>query len=212
MRRLPVVSKAIPWLAGLGAVSLALSLWRPPPGLLPLALLAFAAFFFRDPERRVPSSPDAILSPADGRVLEISEVHEIGFLEQPALRVSIFLSLLDVHLNRSPIGGRVAYLKYEKGRFQPAFAASAGTENERNSIGIEGERGKVLVVQIAGVLARRIECWVSEGDVVQLGQRIGLIRFGSRTELFLPKGTSEVLVQAGDRVRAGETIIGRWTP
>ncbi|MEW6233061.1 MAG: phosphatidylserine decarboxylase [Chloroflexota bacterium] len=211
MRRLPVAGEVLPWLAGLGAVSFFLVLWWPTLGLLPLALLAFVAFFFRDPERQVQAPPGAILSPADGRVVEIGEVYEGRFLDQPARRVSIFLSLLDVHLNRSPIGGRVTYLKYEKGRFWPAFASSAPAENERNFVGIEGDRGKVLVVQIAGVLARRIECRVSEGDVVELGQRIGMIRLGSRTELFLPKVATEVLVQPGDRVKAGETIIGRWT-
>lgn len=197
-------------MAGLGAVSLVLLRWWPTLGLLPLALLAFVAFFFRDPERRVQAPPGVILSPADGRVVEIGETNEDHFLDQPARRVSIFLSLFDVHLNRSPIGGRVTYLKYEKGRFWPAFAPGAPAENERNLLGIEGDRGKVLVVQIAGLLARRIECWVSEGDVVELGQRIGMIRLGSRTELFLPKAATEVLVQPGDRVKAGETIVGRW--
>jgi len=211
MRQLPVVSEILPWLAGLGVASLVLLLWWPALGLLLLAPLAFLVFFFRDPERQTQTTSGAILSPADGRVVEITEVYEGRFLDQPALRVSIFLSLFDVHLNRSPIGGRVTYLKYERGRFRPAFAPSASAKNERNFIGIKGERGKVLVVQIAGVLARRIDCWVGEGDVVQVGERIGMIRLGSRTELFLPKAATEMLVQPGRRVKAGETIIGKWT-
>ncbi len=210
MRQPPVVREILPWLAGLGVVSLVLVLWQPLLGLLPLTLLAFIAFFFRDPERRVEASPGAILSPADGRVVEVSEVYEDRFLGKPAHRVSIFLSLFDVHVNRSPIGGRVTYLRYQKGKFRPAFMSLASAENERNFIGIEGDHGKTLVVQIAGVLARRIECWANEGDTVEAGYRIGLIRFGSRAEVSFPKEAAKVCVRPGDRVKAGETIIGRW--
>ncbi len=211
MRLSRIRGEALPWLAGLGLAGLGLFLLQPLFGLPALALLLFVAFFFRDPERQVSVSAEAILSPADGRVLEIGEVDEPNFLEGPALRVGIFLSLLDVHINRSPISGRVSYQKYQKGRFHPAFRPEAGVENERNAIGIQGDVGKALVVQFAGVLARRIECWVSGGDQVEVGQRIGMIRFGSRTELFLPKAQAELLVRPGDRVKAGETIIGRWS-
>lgn len=210
MRRLPIVSEILPWLVGLGIASLILLLWWPPLGLLSLALWVFIIFFFRDPDRRVQAPPDAILSPADGRVMEISEVYEGRFLERSARCVSIFLSLFDVHLNRSPISGRVSYVKHEQGKFRPAFAASAPAENERNLVGIGDDCRKALVVQIAGVLARRIECWVNDSEAVQVGQRIGMIRFGSRTELFLPKASTEILVQRGDRVKAGETVVGRW--
>lgn len=211
--RLPRIrGEALPWLAGLSLAGLALLLIQPLFSFLALVLLLFVAFFFRDPERQAPVSEDVILSPADGRVLEIDEVDEPAFLAGPALRVGIFLSLLDVHINRSPIGGRVSYQKYQKGCFHPAFRQEAGVENERNAIGIQGGLGKALVIQVAGVLARRIECWVSEGDRVELGQRTGMIRFGSRTELFLPKAQVELLARPGDRVKAGETIVGRWLP
>ncbi len=212
MRLLRIRREALPWLAGLGVACLALFFLRPMFSFLALALLLFVAFFFRDPERQVYNSAETILSPADGRVLEIGEVDNPDFIEEPALRVSIFLSLLDVHINRSPISGRVSYLKYQKGRFHPAFRQESGAENERNAIGIHGDPGKVLVVQVAGVLARRIKSWVSGGDQVEQGQRIGMIRFGSRTELFMPKVQVELLVKPGDRVQAGETIIGRWSP
>lgn len=204
--------EALPWLVGLGLASLALFLLHPLFSLPALALFWFVAFFFRDPERRASVSPDAILSPADGRVLEIGEVDEPDFLEGRALRVGIFLSLLDVHINRSPIGGRVSYRKYQRGGFHPAFRPEAGVENERNAIGIQGDLGKALIVQVAGVLARRIVCWVSEDDQVEAGQRIGMIRFGSRTDLFLPKARAGLLVRSGDRVKAGKTIVGRWLP
>ena len=209
-KRVPVAKEAFPYL-GVCAVLGVLAFWLNPwASIIPGALFTFVAFFFRDPPREIPRQPEIITAPADGRIVEIGEVYEDRFLNERATRVSIFLSLLDVHLNRSPIGGRVIYLEYKKGKFRPAFAPAASAENEQNLIGLEGDQGKMLVVQIAGVLARRIECRVSEGEVVQLGQRIGMIRFGSRTELFLPKAATEVLVQPGDRVKAGETIIGRW--
>lgn len=210
MKRLPVVGEALPWLAGLGAVGLVLLFWWPFPALVPLALLGFLAFFFRDPNRRPQATPRAILSPADGRVVDVDEVFEERFLSQRAFRVSIFLSLLDVHLNRSPTDGSVAYLEYQRGSFLPALKPEASAQNERNYVGIETSLGRVLVLQIAGTLARRIECWVGLGDSLQPGQRIGMIRLGSRTELFLPSSSTEVLVHPGDRVKAGETVVGRW--
>jgi len=209
-KRSPVAKEALPYL-GICVLLGVLAYWLNPwASLVPGALGAFVAFFFRDPPREIPDQPEAITAPADGRIIQVCEVYEDRFLNQQATRVSIFLSLLDVHLNRSPIGGRVTYLKYERGRFRPAFVSSAPAENERNFIGIQGGRGEALVVQIAGVLARRIVCWMDQGEAVEKGQRFGMIRFGSRTELFLPQAATEVLVQPGDRVKAGETIVGRW--
>lgn len=209
-KRISIVKEAFPYLGACVVLSV-LTFWLSPwTSIIPGALFVFVAFFFRDPPREVPGQSDVITAPADGRVMEISEVCEGRFLNEPAVRLSIFLSILDVHFNRSPIGGRISYIKYERGRFKPAFLRDASTENERNFLGIESDRGKLLVVQIAGVLARRIACWVRVGDEVQLGQRIGMIRFGSRTDLFLPKKTAEVYVRPGIRVRAGETVIGRW--
>ncbi len=138
MPRLRIVGAIFPWLVGLGVVSLILLLWLPILGLASLALLIFLAFFFRDPERQIQAQPDIILSPADGSVVQVMGVEDAAFLNQPAWRVGIFLSLLDVHLNRSPIDGRVVRIRYKKGKFHPAFASSAPTENEHNLIGIEG--------------------------------------------------------------------------
>ncbi|MCL5429298.1 MAG: phosphatidylserine decarboxylase [Chloroflexi bacterium] len=209
--RLPRIrAEALPYLAGLGLLSLVMLLMRSWFSLPALGLLLFVAFFFRDPDRQVRPSLDAILAPADGRIADVSEVFEAQFLKQTAVRVGIFLSLFDVHINRSPVDGRVIYLKYQRGKFRPAFRAPATLENERNLVGLEGQRGKVLVVQIAGILARRIECQVIEGDVLEAGQRFGMIRFGSRTELFVPEKMIEVLVNPGDYVKAGETVVGRW--
>ncbi len=211
MKLLRIRGEAFPWLAGLGMASLGLVFLQPLLSLLILALFCFVAYFFRDPERRVTVSADAILSPADGRVMKISEESDSSFLNGPALRVAIFLSLLDVHINRSPISGFVTHQIYQKGKFHPAFRTATEIDNERNFISIQGDFGKAMVVQVAGVLARRIECWVNKGDHVEAGQRIGMIRFGSRTELFLPKARVVLKIQPGDRVKAGETIVGRWS-
>ncbi len=210
MTRLPVTRAGFFLLAWLLAASLVIILWRPPLALIPMALLGFASLFFRDPERRIVAPPDAILSPADGRVMQVSDVFDNTYLGQQAIRVSIFLSLFNVHINRSPIAGRVVFVQHEKGRFRPAFNPKASVENERNRIGIEGDRGRVLTTQIAGVMARRIDCWVKQGDLVEPGQRIGMIRFGSRTELLLPKAAVEVVVQPGDKVKAGITTVAKW--
>ena len=209
--RLPHLrEEASVWLASLGLIGLVLLLASPWFGLPVLMLFLFVAFFFRDPDRHVEASPEAILAPADGQVIDVNEVFEERFLRQTATRVSIFLSLFDVHINRSPIEGRVTYLKYQKGRFWPAFRSEAIVENERNFMGLEGRQGRALVVQIAGILARRIVCQVSEGDALEAGQRFGMIRLGSRTDLILPKTSVEMLVSPGERVKAGETVIGRW--
>jgi phosphatidylserine decarboxylase len=166
------------------------------------ALLAgFMAYFFRDPERRVPDDPDIIVSAADGRVTRVDE-NEDGKV------VSVFLSPLDVHINRSPISGKVAKVNYIKGKKGPATINQASFINERNSLTIVGEKMTVVCTQIAGILARRIVCWKHEGDELELGQRFGLIKFSSRTDLLMPKNV-ELMVSVGDRVKGGETVIAR---
>lgn len=174
-----------------------------------LALLGGLAFFMRDPERHAPPSRQAILAPADGRVIAVDEVADPAYVGEPAVRVRIFLSLLDVHVNRSPVGGTVGYRRHVAGSFRPAFSRAADA-NERNEIGIACEQGRVLVVQSAGAVARRIVCGVREGDPVSAGERIGAIRLGSRVDLLLPRDRVEVLVAAGARVRAGESVVARW--
>jgi phosphatidylserine decarboxylase len=185
------------------------------PGLLPALLLgAFLVLFFRNPSRRVPSAPGAIVSPADGRVEDIELVDEPEFIAEPCVRIGIFLSLFNVHVNRSPAAGRVAYLRYRPGKFHDARRALASRENEANSIGLEredlgGPPGvRILVRQISGAIARRIVCPLEVGDTVARGGLVGMIRYGSRTEIYLPRSAGlEVLVRVGDKVKGGATVL-----
>ncbi|MBI1747909.1 MAG: phosphatidylserine decarboxylase family protein [Acidobacteria bacterium] len=179
--------------------------WRVP-AIFCLALALFMAYFFRDPERVIPTESARIVSPADGRVVEIlPAAHSASGQTQ----IAIFLSPLDVHINRSPIAGRVESSEYKPGKFMAAFKPSASIENEQNVITINNGQYKVVVKQIAGVLARRIVCWKRSGDTVAQGERIGLIKFGSRVEMLLP-ATVEVAVQVGDRIKGGSSIIGKY--
>jgi len=165
-----------------------------------LLLTVCVAFFFRDPERIVPHLPEAIVSPADGRVMEVVVEGEQRH------RVSIFLSVLDVHVNRVPYGGTVSKVTYTPGQFLAAYRHEASLVNEANSVTIQSRNREFVVKQIAGVIARRIVCRVQPGDVLEKGQRYGLIRFGSRIDLILPQD-AEVVVRVGDIVRGGETIL-----
>ncbi len=173
---------------------------------VPLSLFALACLgFFRDPERTPPAVTGAILAPADGRVMGVVDVDD-GWVGR-AVRVSIFLSPLDVHVNRSPVAGLVRDVQCARGRFLAAYRDEASELNERCTVALEGDSARLTVRQIAGVLARRIVCRVRPGDKLQAGERYGLIRFGSRTDLVVPRGT-ELRVRVGDRVRGGETIMG----
>ncbi|MBI2821927.1 MAG: phosphatidylserine decarboxylase family protein [Acidobacteria bacterium] len=167
-------------------------------------LLAFILAFFRDPERTIPNDPGLIVSPADGKVVRI----ETGVGEFPT-RISIFLSVFDVHVNRAPMAGRVQGVEYRKGKFKAAFDHSASVENERVVVDLQGNRHSVRVAMIAGLIARRIVSWIRPGDQLQRGQRIGLIRFGSRVDLYLPAPV-QLQVKKGDRVAGGASIIGRF--
>jgi phosphatidylserine decarboxylase len=180
---------------------------QPALMALPVLLIAFILYFFRNPQRNVPAGKNMILSPADGVIMEIEEVYEDKFIKDRAIRVSVFLSINNVHLNRSPLAGEVKYRYYRHGKFIPAFKSHASEINEKNFIGIESQSFKVLVCQITGFIARRIKCWVDEGQKLAAGEIIGIIKFGSGTELYIPVG-SKLLVKKGDKVRAGETIIG----
>lgn len=172
------------------------------------ALAAFTAFFFRDPERQVPLDRALVVSPADGTVLRVEPVEHDEFVGGPAVKVSIFLSVFNVHVNRSPITGTVRLQQYRAGKMLPAFKSHASAENERNTLGIEGQGIRVLVHQITGFVARRIVCRKVPGDQLLQGQRFGLIKFGSCTELVMPEGV-QVLVVEGQKVRGGETLIGK---
>jgi phosphatidylserine decarboxylase len=171
-------------------------------------LAAFVTFFFRNPRRAVPGDDTLVVSAADGTVMGICEVYEDQFLEQEGIKITVFLSVFDVHVNRSPIAGEIKFQQYTCGRFRPAYKESAGFENERHTIGLENDNMRVLVTQIAGILARRIVSWVTLGVTLERGERYGMIKFGSCTEIVVPP-TVEVLVKKGDKVRGGETVIGR---
>jgi phosphatidylserine decarboxylase len=164
-------------------------------------LALFSAYFFRDPERDISRAADAVLSPADGRVFSIAA--DGGFTV-----IKIFMSVLNVHVQRSPIDGRVESIIYKPGRFMHAENPRSDSENEQKIITLRGEKVTVKVKQIAGIIARRIVGWVKEGDSVEQGQRLGMIRFGSQVDLFMP-GSAEVLVKEGDRVKSGITVMGR---
>ena len=188
----------------IGGLLLVAQLWVP--ALFFLLLAAFMAFFFRDPQRQVPSDAALVVSPADGKVTTVKQT-QLGDAESPQV-VSIFLSPLDVHINRAPIAGTIMDVTYTKGKFLMATNQNASLVNEQNALTIQGELITVVCKQIAGVLARRIVCWKKPGDTVALGERFGMIKFGSRTDLILPASV-EVLVKEGMHVKGGTSIIGR---
>jgi len=166
-------------------------------------------YFFRDPERSHVAPEEAILTPADGKVLSIERLNNgDNHVEGKAIKISIFMSIFNAHINRIPMRGRIAHLSYHPGKFFSANRDKASLYNERNIVTLEtNDRKKIVFVQIAGLIARRIVCWVKKGDHVEAGQRFGLIRFGSRLELYLPPD-STLTVKKGEKVRAGQTVIG----
>ena len=169
-------------------------------GLFVTALFAFVAFFFRNPTRTIPGDPRTIVSPADGKVVRLERVGNVT-------RMSIFLSLFNVHVNRSPIAGRIEAVDYRPGKFLVAFNDKASTDNERNIVMVSDGRITIVFTQIAGIVARRIVFWKKAGDTVAKGELVGLIRFGSRVDVLFPAGT-EATVSVGDRVKGGSTRIG----
>ena len=177
--------------------------------VIPLVLACYFTYFFRNPSRDIPLDENLIVSPADGTVQDVVELPDDEFVKGPCRKIIIFLSVFNVHVNRSPIAGEIKCQKYVCGRFRPAYKDEVGFENERHMLGIENEQGfRVTVTQIAGILARRIVSWVTLDDNMQKGQVYGLIKFGSCTELVVPDNV-EVLVKKGDKVRGGESVLGR---
>ncbi|HET6489414.1 MAG TPA: phosphatidylserine decarboxylase family protein [Syntrophales bacterium] len=204
-----IAREAVPFIAGLGILTVALS-WIGFTGLsvAAFAALVFVAFFFRNPERTIPGESGLLVSPADGRILKVEDVVLDGLLSGRFRKVSIFMNVFNVHVNRSPYSGRVEKIEYHSGKFLSANLDKASADNEKNTVLIRTKEGKAfLTIQIAGLIARRIVCWIGEGMDIERGQRFGLICFGSRLEVVLPL-ESKVLVQAGQKVRAGETPIG----
>ncbi len=203
-----ILSTALPAFVLLDAALLigGVFLWTVAILITVLAICVIA--FFRDPERHGPSGSHLVLAPADGKVIDISTVDEPSYLHGQALKISIFLSLFDVHVNRYPVSGAVELRQYDPGRFEPAWRRSASTSNERSSTGIDALGVPVLVRQIAGLAAKRIVTYAKVGDRVQQGERMGLIRFGSRVDVFLPLPAAAD-VRVGERALGGVTILAR---
>lgn len=207
--KIPIAREGVPFIAPLLAISILLWILQLPflAGVFFLLAL-FVLYFFRDPERSIPPGEEAVLSPADGTVIQVRPCREERFLKGPALQISVFMSLFNVHVNRNPLSGRIADTAYSPGRFLRANLDQASSTNEQNALLIETVKGtRIVVVQVAGLIARRIVCWVRKGDCVERGRRFGLIRFGSRLDVYLPE-TARVQVQPGQKTTAGQTILG----
>ena len=203
--------EGLPFVGGGVVVALLFGLLVHPAAAIPfVAFTLFAAWFFRNPTRTTPADENAVISPADGVICQVAEVDEKEHLGGKATRVSIFMSVFNVHVNRAPMSGRIATTPYTPGRVRIASADKASLENERNAIVLETARGKLLFVQVAGSVARRILCYGKPGDSLRAGQRFGLIRFGSRVDVYFPAG-SKAEVSVGQKVVGGETVLGRFT-
>ena len=209
-----VAREGLPFIFGALAIAVAafvVALTRRSWPLWLLALLLtvvalWVAYFFRDPERTGERGDKLIISPADGRISHIVEVDEPSFIHRRAIRISVFMNVFNVHVNRYPVSGRVRYLHYNPGKFLNAASEKSSLENEQMSVGIESNGRRFLVRQIAGLIARRIVTYSKDGDMAQQGTRFGLIRFGSRVDVFVPLG-SKVLVKIGDKPAAGTTVL-----
>jgi phosphatidylserine decarboxylase len=175
-------------------------------GIVFFLVAAFVMYFFRDPNRVAPTDPAVVVSPADGRVVVVVDEPLNG---RPGKRISIFLAIWNVHVNRSPMRGRIEQVSYVPGRFHAAMRARASAENEQNVIHLQTDRGEIVFKQIAGLIARRVVCWKAPGDTVSTGERIGLIRFGSRMDVWLPEG-AEILTRPGENVAGGVSVLARW--
>lgn len=206
----PIAIEGLPFAVPLLILSIALWYFGVKyPALFFTLLTLFVIWFFRNPGREIPAVPSAVISPADGKVIVAGEVNEDRYLKERALKVSIFMNVFNVHVNRAPYSGKVADVIYNKGKFISANLDKASLDNEQNAVILDIENGKrIMFVQIAGLIARRIVCYLKPGDFVEKGRRMGLIRFGSRVDVYLPAG-SILNVKIGDKVRAGETILGR---
>lgn len=202
-----LAKESIPYLFVLSLLCVIIYAFWPVLVILPATLLIFTLFFFRNPPRKISTDNNHILSPADGKVQSISEIDENTFIKGKAVKISIFLSIFNVHINRSPLSGKINYTEYRPGKYLPAFKSHASDINERNTLGIENNKLKVVVHQITGFIARRIVCYNQKGDSLEQGQIFGLIKFGSCTEIIVPANV-KVLVQTGQKVKAGISLIG----
>ncbi len=204
---IPVASEGWPFIIPLAVVTAFLfALGWKNTGIVTLVLTLFVLFFFRDPERSVPQSSDLVVSPADGKVIVVKDIFEPTYLKQDVKQISIFLSVFNVHVNRSPIDGTVELVQYNPGKFHVASVDKASLDNEQTAMVVASGRFKILVKQIAGLVARRIVCYAKAGDTIKRGDRYGLIRFGSRVDIFLPKN-AEIKVKPGDRIKGARDVI-----
>jgi phosphatidylserine decarboxylase len=208
MRKLIISPEGFPYIfIGIICTGIA-ALANPYIAIMPLFITFFLAYFFRNPPRSITANENNLLSPADGKIMDIKKVDYDDILQCEVYKVSIFLSLFDVHVNRMPLSGTIFYKKYIPGKFFPAFKSHASEMNERNIIGIKCDDVEVLVIQITGFIARRIIDWVNIGDFLHQGSLFGLIKFGSCTEILIPSDNVDIKVKIGDKVKAGKTIIG----
>ncbi|MEN9896046.1 MAG: hypothetical protein RIR97_1898 [Pseudomonadota bacterium] len=208
----PIHKEGYPFIAGFFAISLLLGWLVQPLFWIGMVLTLWCIYFFRDPERSTPQDEDLVISPADGRVSSIALVvppEEMNLGTEPMVRISVFMNVFNCHVNRMPMRGRISVISYHEGQFLNAELDKASEENERNCLTIEAARGKIGVVQIAGLVARRIVCWANTGDTVEAGERFGLIRFGSRLDVFLP-AESAPRVTVGQTAIAGETVLAEF--
>lgn len=205
----PIAKEGIPFVGtAAGGTLVAGLLGWTIPALVAGGLTLFTVWFFRNPARAIPQGPGLVVAAGDGKVVAIEEEFEPRFLKEKSIRVSIFLNVFDVHINRVPCEGVVEQVQYQPGEFLVASKPEATLKNEQNAIVVRtAQGGRVVCVQVAGLIARRIVCWLSQGDRVARGERYGLIRFGSRMDTFLPLG-STMKVAVGDHVKGGETVVG----
>ncbi|MGI6679749.1 MAG: phosphatidylserine decarboxylase family protein [Dehalobacterium sp.] len=208
MNNLPVAKESFPFLLLSGVLAWIFYLIEPWLGIIPGVFFLFCLFFFRNPPRRIVLDEQGALSPADGVVMEITKTKETEFLNEEVWKVSIFLSIFNVHFNRAPVQGTVEKIQYVPGKFIPAFKSHASEINERNYLILNTGEARIMVCQITGFIARRIVCWSKESDYLKQGARFGLIKFGSCTEIYLPL-KYEILVEKGSKVKGGLSVIGR---
>ena len=206
--RAPVAVEGIPFVVIAGIISV---LFFVADLIIPAVFFSlvtlFIVWFFRNPERSVPPGEKNVISPADGKIIDVREMQENRILNKRMLKISIFMNLFNVHVNRLPCTGKVVDIVYNPGKFVSANLDKASLENEQNAVVLETPAGeKIIFIQIAGLIARRIVCWLRKGQFVKRGERFGLIRFGSRVDVYLPVGT-DVRVSLGDKVKAGESIL-----
>jgi phosphatidylserine decarboxylase len=210
----PIHPEGYPFIGGFALAALVLFWLWPPLGWIAVIATVWCAYFFRDPARVTPAGEGIVVAPADGRVCQVVSIvppPELGLGERPLDRISIFMSIFDCHINRSPMAGRIKRIVYRPGKFISADLDKASEHNERNAFVLVTETGQhVAVVQIAGLVARRIVCFARETETVEAGQRIGMIRFGSRVDIYLPEGT-RVLAGEGQTAIAGETVLADLT-